>query len=154
MEEREKRFLLWLDMWLQGKNLGIRDIFAADVVYTESWGPVYHGVEAVEHWFEEWLTRGRVIAWDVHRFFHSGNQTAVSWSFQCRMGEEMPTGFEGVSIVRWGEDGRMAALTEYCCEPAQYDPYAAGPVPVFEDRGRRLYQQFAGGSCCGDDLSL
>ncbi len=144
MNEREKIVRRWLLMWLQGENLGIREIFAEDAVYTESWGPVYHGAEAITHWFAEWLTRGQVLVWDVHRFFHAGDQTAVTWYFQCRMGEDKPVGFEGVSVVRWREDGKIASLTEYCCEPEQYDPYANGPEPVFKATERALYEQFIG----------
>lgn len=145
MNEREETIRLWFDMWLRGEDFGIRDIFAREAVYTESWGPVYRGPEAIGHWFREWLTRGRVLVWTIHRFFHAGDQTAVTWFFQCRMGNEEPAGFEGVSVVRWTEDGKIAGLTEYCCEPDQYDPYAGGPAPVFDDKGRALYKKFEGG---------
>jgi len=145
MSEREETIRLWFDMWLRREDFGISDIFTADAVYTESWGPVYQGVEKIGYWFREWLTRGSVLVWDIHRFFHAGDQTAVTWFFQCRMGDEEPTGFEGVSVVRWTEGGKIAALTEYCCEPEQYDPYAESGEPVFDDKGRDLYKNFAGG---------
>ena len=144
MVEREEIIRLWLDMWLRGEDFGIRDIFAPDAVYTESWGPVYHGVDAIVHWFHEWLTRGRVLVWDVHRFFHAGDQTAATWFFQCQMGHDEPVGFEGVSVVCWTEDGRIGRLTEYCCEPEQYDPYRSGPKPVFAAQGKDIYKKFAG----------
>ncbi len=143
--KREEILRLWFDMWLRREDFGIREIFTEDAVYTESWGPVYHGAEKIAHWFREWLTRGRVLVWDVHRFFHAGDQTAVTWFFQCRMGDDTPVGFEGVSVVRWTEDGKIAGLTEYCCEPEQYDPYANGPEPDFDTKGKELYKNFAGG---------
>ena len=146
MNEREETIRLWFDMWLRGEDFGIRDIFAPEAVYTESWGPVYHGADVIGHWFREWLTRGRVLVWNIHRFFHAGDQTAITWFFQCQMGSGEPTGFEGVSVVRWTEDGKIASLTEYCCEPNQYDPYADGPEPVFTDTGRELYKKFEGGA--------
>ena len=34
MNEREEIVRRWLLMWLQGENLGIREIFAEDAVYT------------------------------------------------------------------------------------------------------------------------
>ncbi len=145
MNEREEIVRRWFSMWLEREDLGIREIFAEDAVYTESWGPAYHGVEKIAHWFREWLSRGRVLVWDVRRFFHAGDQTAVTWSFRCRMGDDPPAGFEGVSVVRWAEDGRIAGLTEYCCEPEQYDPYANGPEPVFDTKEKELYRKFAGG---------
>ena len=59
MDKREKIIRLWFDMWLQKKDLGIEDIFSADALYIESWGPQYQGVAMVKHWFEEWNTRNR-----------------------------------------------------------------------------------------------
>ena len=53
MDTREEIIRLWLDMWLRQEDFGIRDIFAPDAVYTESWGPVYRGADAVRHWFRE-----------------------------------------------------------------------------------------------------
>lgn len=40
MDEREKMIRLWFSMWLKKKDLGIDDIFAENVIYTESWGHV------------------------------------------------------------------------------------------------------------------
>lgn len=60
---------LWFSMWLEKKDLGMDDIFAENVSYTESWGPCYRNREIVKHWFQEWNTRGSVIAWDINSFF-------------------------------------------------------------------------------------
>ncbi len=38
MNEREKIIRLWFDMWLYQKDMGIDDIFAEDVLYTEKVG--------------------------------------------------------------------------------------------------------------------
>ena len=37
MNEREKIIHLWFEMWLTKQDLGIDNIFAEDVIYTESW---------------------------------------------------------------------------------------------------------------------
>ena len=44
MEKREETVRLWFDMWLKKCDLGISDIFSENAVYTESWGPEYHGL--------------------------------------------------------------------------------------------------------------
>lgn len=53
MEEREEKIRLWFHMWLEQQDTGVEDIFTEDVVYTESWGPEYHGLNTVRHWFCE-----------------------------------------------------------------------------------------------------
>lgn len=65
MDKREKMVKLWFEMWLQKKDLGIADIFSDDVVYTESWGPEYKGVQKIRMWLEEWNTRGTVLTWEI-----------------------------------------------------------------------------------------
>ncbi len=85
MEKREKIISLWFNMWLQGKDTGILDIFSPDVLYIESWGPRYSGVEKVKHWFVEWNTRGTVLQWDIKQFFHKKDQTIVEWYFKNTM---------------------------------------------------------------------
>ena len=45
MNIREQKIRLWFDMWLQKMDLGIEDLFSADAVYIESWGPEYAGIK-------------------------------------------------------------------------------------------------------------
>ena len=70
MNEREKNIHLWFEMWLTKQDLGIDNIFAEDVIYTESWGPKYNNRQIVKHWFQEWNTRGKV---EMSRNVQSGN---------------------------------------------------------------------------------
>ena len=42
MNEREQIIQLWFKMWLTQQDLGMDDIFAEDVIYTESWSPKYN----------------------------------------------------------------------------------------------------------------
>ena len=94
MTKREETIRLWFDMWLQKTDLGISEIFATDVCYVESWGPEYHGVETVKHWFREWNTRGTVELWDIKQFFHKGDQTIVGWVFRNRSDWNRPCSWE------------------------------------------------------------
>ena len=54
MEQREAAIRQWFDMWLTKRDTGIRDLFAPDAVYIESWGPEYHGADKIAWWFTEW----------------------------------------------------------------------------------------------------
>ena len=73
---------VWFDMWLNQQDMGIDDIFAEDVIYTESWSPQYNNRKTVKHWFQEWNTRGKVVIWEIKQFFHKGDQTIVEWYFK------------------------------------------------------------------------
>ena len=133
MEQRERIIRQWFDMWLQARDSGILDIFAPGCVYTESWGPKYHDAAQVKHWFDEWNTLGRVLVWDIKQFFHQGDQTAVEWYFKNRMQDGRVEEFDGISLIRWTADGKIAALKEFGCNIHTYDPYADGPTPRFRD---------------------
>ena len=139
MEERERIIRLWFKMWLEQKDLGIDDIFAEDVVYTESWGPQYHGRKAVQHWFEEWNTRGRVLVWDIKQLFHKEGQTIAEWYFKNTMQDGKVEEFDGVSLVVWTPEGKIAALKEFGCNCHTYAPYRSGPEPVFRDEAAHWF---------------
>ena len=133
MDQREKQVRQWFDMWLTAQDTGITALFTPDCVYTESWGPQYHGAAQVKHWFDEWNTRGRVLVWDIRQFFHQGGQTVAEWHFCDRMHDGRTEEFYGMLLIRWAADSRIAALTEFGCNVHTYDPYADGPVPRFRD---------------------
>ena len=133
-ETREQKIRLWFNMWLQAKDLGIKNLFVPDCTYIESWGPKYEGRDKVSLWFREWNTRGRVVRWDIEQFFHKGDQTVVEWTFANRMDDGRREVFEGMTLVRWTATGQIARLQEFGCNLGRYDPYAHGPEPRFRDQ--------------------
>lgn len=98
MEKRETVIRQWFDMWLKKADLGIADIFSDAVVYIESWGPEYHGVEKVKLWFDEWNTRGTVLQWNIKQFFHIAHimlcfpDSMILLLFFRRLQQNGPTG--------------------------------------------------------------
>lgn len=132
MESREKIIKLWFNMWLEKKDLGINDIFSKNIVYTESWGPEYRGIEKIKIWFYEWNNRADVIVWEVKQFFHKDKQTVVEWYFKCKEKNKNEEDFFGVSIIEWSENDKIYKLREFMCKLDNYDPYEKGNVPKFK----------------------
>ena len=132
MDGREQNIRRWFRMWIQKSEEGMEDIFDPDVVYIESWGPEYHGLLKVRHWFQEWNSRGTVLQWDVKQFFHREDQTVVEWYFQNRMEDGCVEAFDGMSLVRWTPEGKICFLQEFGCNQNRYDPYYNGPEPQFQ----------------------
>ena len=122
MDNRERIIRLWFDMWLTKKDLGISDIFSNNAIYIESWGPEYHGIKKIILWFEEWNTRGTVLQWDIKQFFHKDNQTIVEWYFKNKMDDGNVEAFDGISLIEWTPDDKIALLKEFGCNENRYDP--------------------------------
>lgn len=133
MQERERIVRLWFEMWLQQKDLGIDEIFTEDVVYIESWGPKYENRATVKHWFTEWNTRAKVLAWDVKQFFHKENQTVVEWVFRNETNDGSIGEFDGVSLIEWTDDNQIRFLKEFGCNRKNYNPYQNGDPPQFRE---------------------
>ncbi len=131
MEERENKIRLWFQMWLQKTDLGMEKIFSEDAVYLESWGPEYHGLQKIALWFHEWNQRGTVQRWDIRQFIHKDDQTIVEWYFRNQMNDGRTEAFEGITLTRWNEDGKIVFLQEFGCNENRYDPYVDGVQPQF-----------------------
>lgn len=123
MINREKTIELWFRMWLEGKDSGIENIFSPDCIYTESWGPQYIGLEKIKFWFAEWNKDSKVLVWDIKRYLHDENHTAVEWYFKYTMNNGMTEDFDGVSIIEWTDDGKIKSLKEFGCKLPHYYPY-------------------------------
>ena len=63
----------------------------------------------------------------------------VEWLFRNTVDGGRVEAFEGMSLVTWAADGRIAALKEFGCNQDRYDPYADGPVPRFRDEAARWF---------------
>ena len=133
LQKREKIIRLWFDMWLQQEDMGIDDIFAEDAVYIESWGPKYENRTMIKHWFKEWNTRGKVVIWDIIQYFHDENQTVVQWNFKNVMNDGSIENFDGITLVKWTEDGKIRFLKEFGCNLNTYNPYQNSKTPQFRD---------------------
>ena len=131
MNQRERIIRLWFDMWLQQKDLGIDDIFTEDVIYIESWSPQYENRITVKHWFQEWNTRGKVLAWTIKQFFHKNNQTICEWYFKNRMDNGSVEEFDGLSLIEWTDGNKIKLLKEFGCNLNRYNPYENSDEPQF-----------------------
>lgn len=133
MNEREQIIQLWFKMWLTQQDLGMDDIFAEDVIYTESWSPKYNNRQVVKHWFNEWNTRGKVMEWKIKQFFHKDNQTVVEWYFKNEMNNGNIEEFDRMSLIVWTADNKIKSLKEFGCNLNNYNPYEDSDTPKFRD---------------------
>ena len=97
-------------------------MFDGSVIYSECWGPEYHGLSQVLRWFTDWNRKGRVLEWTVKRTVEQGRTIVVEWFFRCCW-EEAEDGFDGVTVADFDEAGKIVRLSEFQSKAEHIFPY-------------------------------
>lgn len=118
MEHEEKEMIIskWFNSWLSKNSLDFEGIFSEEVIYIESWGPRYEGIEEIKDWFEAWNQTHQVLVWKIKQFFHKENQTVLEWYFKCQHADQTIEEFDGLSLISWTDDEQIRFLKEFACK--------------------------------------
>ncbi|NQX48892.1 nuclear transport factor 2 family protein [Paenibacillus tritici] len=122
MIEREQRIEHYFHSWINKDKSVLRTIFSPNIVYSECYGPEYHGLDIILKWFDDWNTRGTVLTWTVKQFIHQGRMTVVEWYFQYEVDSEIAD-FDGVSLIEFNTENQIVSLKEFQSKAQHYDPY-------------------------------
>lgn len=120
--KREKLIEAYFYMWVQRDFALIDRIFSPDILYSECYGPEYRGLDEIRMWIEEMTQKQRVLEWTIKRYVHQGDTAAVEWFFKDEV-EGAVRGFDGVSLVDFAADGRIAAIREFASKAEHIRPY-------------------------------
>ena len=112
----------YLRAWLEKDSSGLRDIFAENILYSECYGPEYHGIGQILQWFHDWNKRGTVLEWTIKRIIQQGNTLVAEWYFKCDY-EGSIDGFDGVTIADFDETMRITKLLEFQSKAEHECPY-------------------------------
>ena len=47
--------------------------------------------------------------------------------------------FDGISLIEWTPDEKIALLKEFGCNENRYDPYKDGTIPHFRDENAKWF---------------
>lgn len=108
--------------WLENDIVIIDHVFADEIVYSECYGPEYHGIDQIRKWFAEWNTRGQVLEWPIKRMLQQGNIVVVEWYFKCCYDNDIDA-FDGVTIAEFDHDGKIVKLSEFQSKAEHYFPF-------------------------------
>lgn len=122
MSGREEIIKKYFGAWINNNSLVLKDIFDRNIIYSECYGPEYHGINTIETWFEDWNKRGEVLIWDIKQFVHQGNISVVEWYFKCKYDGEIGE-FDGVSLIEFNDDNYIVTLKEFQSKVPHYSPY-------------------------------
>lgn len=122
MEEREELIKKYFAAWLNNDVNAIQNIMSDGIIYSECYGPEYHGINQVITWFTNWNQRGTVLKWNIKQFIHQNNITAVEWYFECNYNYSI-SGFDGISLVEFDAIGKILSIKEFQSKAEHNFPY-------------------------------
>lgn len=122
----EERIRACFQAWLDRDATMLPALFAPEVMYVESYGPVYQGIGQLTRWFEDWNRRGTVLQWDIRSFATVEHTAYVEWFFRCEYDGEIG-GFDGMTIARFGDDLKIRELREFQSKAEHVFPYGEAP---------------------------
>ncbi len=110
--------------WLDKDPEAVRRVFAEGVVYSECYGPEYHGLRQILQWFEDWNRKGTVTEWTIRRTLEQGSTIVAEWFFRCDY-EGVTDGFDGVTVADFDSSGKIICLKEFQSKAEHCYPYGA-----------------------------
>lgn len=114
-----KYFKAWID-----NNIDvIKQTFADDIIYSECYGPEYHGISQIIKWFTDWNEKGRVLEWSIKRIIQQNNILVVEWYFKCDYDNNID-GFDGVTIAEFNSQMKISRLCEFQSKAEHFFPYS------------------------------
>ncbi len=108
--------------WISKDIEILEQVFAKDIVYTECYGPEYHGLDQILRWFEEWNQKGSVLEWIIKREIEKDKTIVVEWYFKCDYQGKV-SGFDGVTIADFNKEGKIFRLKEFRSDSEHIYPY-------------------------------
>jgi len=123
MKRQEDKIKAYFAMWLSKDISGIEEIFEDVILYSESYGPEYHGLVQFKKWFVDWCRHATVLEWNVKQFITQDKVTVVEWYYECNY-DGVIYGFDGVSIVEFNENEKICSIKEFKSRAEHNSPYA------------------------------
>ena len=112
----------WFHAWLENDAGSIDHIFTDGIVYSECYGPEYHGIEQIKKWFAEWNKKGKVLEWTIKQMIQQDSILVAEWRFKC-IYNDIEDEFDGVTIAEFDNDMRISKLREFQSKAEHYFPY-------------------------------
>lgn len=114
MDTKEKEVVIkkYFTMWIERDFTDLTDIFDNTIYYSECYGLEYYGLPEIHAWIKDMLQKQTVLEWRIKQFIHQGNLVVVEWFFKENL-EGKVGGFDGVSIIEFGPDGKIHSIKEF-----------------------------------------
>jgi len=112
----------YFQAWIENDADVLRTVLSDGIIYSECYGPEYHGIKQVLKWFDDWNKAGTVLEWSIKRFVSEGNTIVAEWHFKCNYNNVID-GFDGVSMIDFDDNRKIKELKEFQSKAEHYFPY-------------------------------
>lgn len=112
----------YFQSWLDNDVEIVKQTFSENALYSECYGPEYHGLSQIVTWFENWNNKGQVLELTIKRIFEQNQTLIVEWYFRCNYDGKID-GFDGVTIADFDKDMKILKLCEFQSKAEHYYPY-------------------------------
>ena len=112
----------YFNSWINKDLETVKKIFAPDAVYSECYGPEYHGLDQIIRWFNDWNEKDSVLEWTIKRVSEKDKTIVVEWYFKCDCNNKI-SGFDGVTIADFDENDKIVSLKEFKSKAEHIYPY-------------------------------
>ena len=109
----------YFQSWLDNDVEIVKQTFSENALYSECYGPEYHGLSQIVTWFENWNNKGQVLEWTIKRIFEQNQTLIVEWYFRCNYDGKID-GFDGVTIADFDKDMKILKLCEFQSKAEHY----------------------------------
>jgi len=120
--DREQIVQQYFHAWLNQNRTVFDRIFTEDLYYSECYGPEYHGLKEVKHWFDDWQRHGKVLQWNILHCYQDGSHLIVEWYFQCDY-DQKQNDFNGISMIEFTDQNKICSIKEFQSKAEHFDPY-------------------------------
>ncbi len=120
--KKEDIIKLYFQSWIKQNRDNYDEIFDENVVYSECYGPEYHGLTQIKKWFDDWNKSGKVLEWSIKQIITEGNIMVVEWYFECDYDNNI-SGFNGCSIIEFSSKSKIKHLKEFQSKAEHNYPY-------------------------------
>ena len=112
----------YFQAWVDNDPTVLERTFADNIIYSECYGPEYHGLEQIKAWFADWNRHGKVLEWTIKRVILKDNTAIAEWFFKCNY-DGAVDGFDGVTLAAFDGQGKITKLSEFQSKAEHYFPY-------------------------------
>lgn len=120
--EKELKINTYFNMWVQRDFSALDAIFAADIFYSECYGPEYCGLCEIHLWIDAMIQKQTVLEWNIKRYLHENDTVVVEWFFKEQQ-NNIIHGFDGISIIEFQTDGKISSIKEFESKAEHITPY-------------------------------